>query len=335
MQEMLILCIHSLLLLACFGGQNVLSSAAHFVPVETLNATSGGACPSDAQLTQAKQNLRANIASILDEHVVGTETNPATSCSDLLANSPAGYYWIVPSSASPPTQRYCSTAAARPGACGDSSSWTRVAFLNMSDAGQNCPNAWQTKGSPVRTCGRGKTAESGCISAEYPTPVPYTKVCGRILAYHDGAPDGFNTASTAAVEGAYLDGISLTHGSPRHHIWSFVAALGEVGDFGSQFLCDCSNSGNWPYSVPFVGNNYFCDTANHAGTHNTSQTYYDDPLWDGQGCGLNSTCCQFQNPPWFSASLPEPSTDDLEVRNCGFQYDNYDTLVELIEIYIQ
>jgi len=63
--------------------------------------------------------------------------------------------------------------------------------------------------------------------------------------------------------------------------------------------------------------------------------YSDDPLWDGQGCGATSTCCQFNNPPWFCKQLPHVTTDDTEVRICaGHGYGDIDTPVELVEIYI-
>ncbi len=41
-----------------------------------------------------------------------------------------------------------------------------------------------------------------------------------------------------------------------------------------------------------------------------------DPLWDGAGCGPLNTCCTFNNPPWFYKELPEPTTDDIEMRVC-------------------
>ena len=34
------------------------------------------------------------------------------------------------------------------------------------------------------------------------------------------------------------------------------------------------------------------------------------------GCSGGSSCCQFNNPPWFCKTLPQ-STDDLEIRICN------------------
>ena len=59
------------------------------------------------------------------------------------------------------------------------------------------------------------------------------------------------------------------------------------------------------------------------------------PLWDGGGCGPTGGCCESNNPPWFCKTLPQPTTDDIEVRVCGDEVlSNEDILVELIEIYV-
>ena len=61
-----------------------------------------------------------------------------------------------------------------------------------------------------------------------------------------------------------------------------------------------------------------------------------DSLWDGCGCGAISTCCSFNSPPWFCKQLPQPTTDDIELRLCGDEVlTNEDTPLEVIELYIQ
>lgn len=342
------------------------------IPVPTVNGTSPGACPPEFQLAEVREQLKAVVSSAVEEYrcyansvsacsdvppgcPIGyywistsdsppvktfcdfTALAPITSCSDLPSDSPAKYYWLLPASGPPAVQRYCNPSAlTRPGGCGETDAWTRVGYLNMSDPGQNCPAPWMSRTSPHRTCGIGKSAITSCSSVTFPTSeTTYTKVCGRIVAYHDGLSEGFDL-NIQTIEHPYLDGISLTHGDAgsRQHIWSFVTAAGEVGRFHPLILCDCSNGDSWPYSTPLTGSNYFCDTGNHADSRVDSLNNAD-PLWDGQGCGLNSTCCQFNNPPWFHVSLPEPTSNDLEVRNCQALFYGYDTLVELIEIYIQ
>ena len=65
--------------------------------------------------------------------------------------------------------------------------------------------------------------------------------------------------------------------------------------------------------------------------------YSNDTLWDGQDCnGLERTCCDPPNLPWFCKKLPEPTTDDLEFRICGDESrTNEDVPIDLVELYIQ
>ena len=67
--------------------------------------------------------------------------------------------------------------------CGDSS-WTRVAYLNMTDPSQQCPPSWRLySANGVRACGRPVTTTGGCYSQNYTIQQIYQKVCGRIIGY--------------------------------------------------------------------------------------------------------------------------------------------------------
>ena len=83
----------------------------------------------------------------------------------------------------------------------------------------------------------------------------------------------------------------------------------------------------------FVGNDYFCDTGVDTGLSREA-FYSDDPLWDGAGCGPQSTCCSFNSPPWFYKQLPQTTTDDIEMRVCRIS-SRQDTAIEVVEIYVQ
>ena len=74
----------------------------------------------------------------------------------------------------------------------------------------------------------------------------------------------------------YVDGISLTHGYPRQHIWTFAAGLDEIG---SHPRCPCTNTNfasRASQPPAFVGNDYFCDTASEGRFQNIF--YPDDPV---------------------------------------------------------
>ncbi len=144
----------------------------------------------------------------------------------------------------------------------------------------------------------------------------YSQVCGRVKAYQYGSPDEFgpyNNDRSLTIDNMYVDGVSVMHGwNPRKHVWTFAAGVNEVP---ACVTCSCpcvrSFAGNVP---PYVGNDYFCDT----GSHQLLQAilYTEDPLWNGKGCGSTSSCCQFNSPPWFCKELPQPTTDDIELRVC-------------------
>ena len=52
--------------------------------------------------------------------------------------------------------------------------------------------------------------------------------------------------------------------------------------------------------------------------------------------GLTSTCCSFNTPPWFYKQLPQPTTDDIEMRVCRDEASsNEDVAIESVTIYVQ
>ena len=205
----------------------------------------------------------------------------------------------------------------------------RVAYLDMKDTSQQCPEGFTMRSEPKRTS---ELIDSGCTPIFYPSRnIQYSKVGGRVRAYQYGDTYAFARYSVGygtTIDSNYVSGMSITHGeSPRKHIWTFAAALDET--YSNYNVCPCTKT-DTPYTgrVPlFIGNDYFCDTGSRE--QYEGRYYSEDPLWDGEGCGPTSSCCQFNSPPWFCKELPQPTTDDVEVRVCGT------TPIELIELYVQ
>ncbi len=78
--------------------------------------------------------------------------------------------------------------------CGEGAdTWTQVGHLEMTDSSQSCPSAWDIINTAnVRGCGRRQTLGGSCDSVLYSTRgMQYSKVCGRIIAYQFGRPEGF------------------------------------------------------------------------------------------------------------------------------------------------
>ncbi|XP_065907478.1 uncharacterized protein [Dysidea avara] len=214
--------------------------------------------------------------------------------------------------------------------CG-SGQWRRIAYINIS-AGNECPGGWRAATqSGVSFCRVASDNSYSCSSAHFSTNgTSYQKVCGRARGYQKGAPWGFyGRSGVETIDGVYATGLSLTHGSPRQHIWTFVAGYSEV----DNDACPCAG-GKWP-SPSFVGNNYYCES----GTVNTpivSTYYFSDSLWDGTGCSKQSNCCDNPNQPWFHRQLYQPTQDDIEARICTYgAFNKRSTLIDHFELYIQ
>ena len=275
--------------------------------------------------------------------LLGSIEKPAASCNQIYhQGNSSGEYWIQPTNTSDPFQLFCITSPQNC-SCNSQGGWARVANLDMTDPNQTCPDGFRLVSRtepPLRTCG---TPSRGCISTTFSTRgIEYSRVCGRVVGYQFGHTDAFASyiVRSSTIDDSYVDGISLTHGqSPRQHIWTFASALDEAESLGSRYSCPCIKPEETFTTAipPFVGQDYFCDTENsmYNSDPNTAEFYPDDPLWDGQGCGGTSTCCEFNNPPWFCKQLAAPTTDDIELRLCIDEVVNREgTPFEKVEIYI-
>ena len=219
--------------------------------------------------------------------------------------------------------------------CGGSGGWRRVVYLNMTDPNTNCPLGWRLTSYSKRSCGRLCSSSQSCDSVLFQVSGGnYTSVCGSIRAYQVNQGDyprafyAFHTRQVTTIEGAYVSGVSLTHGSPLQHIWTFAAGYSENSPTSTS-VCPCDAT----YSIsipPFVGGDYFCES----GRNSRLPSYFYDPLWDGQSCGSSSTCCSFNNPPYFTKQLPSPTSDPIEARLCRY-YSNEYTSVEFMELYVK
>ena len=227
------------------------------------------------------------------------------------------------------------TLEAHPYQCGGTYGWRRVVYLDMTDPTTNCPSGWRlVSHDSKRLCGRVNSGSLTCDSVLFPvTGGDYTSVCGSIRAYQYGLIDAFESyhdGEATTIDRAYVSGVSLTHGSPRQHIWTFAAGSSEaVPTWEDACPCDAAIDISIP---PFVGGDYFCESGVNSGTPHGFHP--DDPLWDGSGCTTSSTCCSFNNPPYFTKQLTNPTSDDIEARLCRWE-GSEDSPIEFIELYVK
>ncbi len=319
----------------------------------------GQVCPPEEQLEMARAEIAEDVLNIvrndiLDGHCPGqVQENPASSClevSQCNPQLPSEHYWITSSNGTA-VRVYCDMT--RECSCSSASvgGWSRVAYLNMTDPTHQCPPAWREITTPVRTCGRTNETVSnsddtvgsgGCSSVSFSTcNIPFSHICGRIIGYQLGHPDAFASYTNSLhtrIEDPYVDGVVVTRGTEKEHVWTFAGALTEQDSNSqySRYVCPCTNSQS-TQSIPlFLGQDYFCETGITGGWTNGLFYPDGDPLWDGEGCGSGSTCCELNGPPYFCKSVAEPTTDDIEVRICANQaLSDEDTPIELIEIFVQ
>ena len=285
------------------------------------------------QLKEEMASLKAAIdkrdriiqGSLCFNHTGEIQMCAGNSCRGILEEKPdrpSGYYWLKACETCESFQVFCDFSLNLEGSRG----WMQVADLDMTDSTQQCPRQFRLIISPRRVCGK-TTGGSGCDATYYETHnLQYNKVAGRATGYQQKSADGFvryDFCPNCTINKPYVDGISITHGYPRDHIWTYA---------GSVYVnaCPCSIDARQGQSKPsFVGSDYYCETA----------SVTTDRLWDGEGCtGREFPCCQRvrERSGWFIKELNAPSTNDIEVRICtDEERSNEDIWVERFELYIQ
>ena len=257
------------------------------------------------------------------------------SCSDVLTQYPdaiSGYYNITLNNGSIASV-YCDMEGDN---CDGEGGWMRVANINMTLSDATCPDGLTLRNiNGLRGCGQGDDHYynyyyyyDSCASTIFPLhQYNYTEVCGQVRGYRYGHPTAFYGVINYGedIDDQYVAGVSITYDSnPRKHIWTYAGGYREYGYY--FYDCPCNNGSI--YSSPsFVGDNYYCESA--PGFIDTS-----DILWDGQQCnGLESPCCTAPNMPWFTTTLNDTTTSDIEVRLCSSDYGA--TPVDIIQLYVK
>ena len=295
----------------------------YFEQLHEVNATLG------AKLDQLKDSARLIYQQVANLGIF------ILSCNAASQQFSSGYYWTWASNGYA-VRVYCDMTRS----CGNiTGGWTRVAELNMTNSSHQCPSGLTLRtesDSNIRACVTASTV--GCVSIPIDIPYSYSRVCGRVIAYQVGATNAFHHPGSASdtIDDIYVDGISLTHGNPRQHIWTFAAGLRESMAMNAESTCPCTGNDGAIPPPRFVGSDYFCEAALQDHTPTLPTLYSDDPLWDGDGCTAPNPCCSFNSPPWFYKQLPQPTTDNIEMRVCKNEdATNEDVAIEFAEIYVQ
>ena len=261
-----------------------------------------------------------------------TSYKPAKSCREIFRcnpSSPSGYYWLK-SDTTECREVFCDMETTH---CNIKGGWMRVVYFNMSEPGASCPASLRQINTPAKLCGR-RTAP-GCSSVTYPVDgIHYSKVCGQARGYQYFTPDAFQSP-TNDINSYYVDGVSITYGNPRHHLWTYASGLSDDYNYGGVYNCPCAKYPG-PNPPAFVGLDYYCESGITGRYQDNQRITFEDPLWDGDGCGPGNTCCAQAGMPWFCRTLPHEVSEDIEMRICGDEVTaNEEIYVELVEVYVQ
>jgi len=259
-----------------------------------------------------------------------SKANPASSCNEIYQRNPISrenvdWYWIKTNEG-----KFNVTCNMKLKCGGIEGGWMQVVDINM-NRDKNCPGTWRKITTPRRLC-LGSSA-AGCASAYfYVKGVSYEHICGQAEGYQKGTPDAY-TPSSQSIDGIYVDGISITLGSPRKHVWTYAAGANDDYNHNGKYNCPCATHPG-PSPPAFVGNNYYCESG--AVIADSSTFYLSDPLWDGSGCTVGNSCCAQIGMPWFYRKLPVCVAEDFEVRICkDSSHSDEDVAIEKLELYVK
>ena len=240
-----------------------------------------------------------------------------------------GWYWVRDPTTDCAKKMYLYPNGHR--TCGEGV-WMRIGFFNMAQTLSQCPAPLQMFVEDGRKyCRR---ASLGCTSVYFDSlHQQYSEVCGMVEAYQYGHTDAFAPSSTS-IDGTHLDGISITHKSPRQHLWSYVVGNEAVPTSQSNSNCPCTAQGTSATVPSFIGSDYYCSSGNDG----VGGPPYPSPLWrtNGPSCVSGSTCCDNPDQPWFKKKLTQPTNEDVEMRWCAANLPtNEATATTRVELYIR
>ena len=231
------------------------------------------------QGTIDKEDLRNIVRSLIREEEnsrSGTCTkgqsrsNPAPSCRSVLdcnPNARSQNYWIETakegSNVSVPRIVYCHMEEDKCGVRGV----MRVVNIDMTNPEETCPSPLTLyTANRKRFCGSTNSSGQICSSVTFPTfNYQYSYVCGRAVGFSYHHPCAFYFSRpgyswSQTMDGAYVSGLSITHGTPggRTHIWTYAGGYQEARSHA--YNCPCAKSPGAPPPA-FVGVNHFCKSA--------------------------------------------------------------------------
>lgn len=187
----------------------------------------------------------------------------------------------------------------------DGGGWHLV--RKLAPARDGCPKPWVYAAAPAGCAVAKPICGDNAASVEFDPGIEYREVGGLVRGVQYKSTDAFaSSRSSASIDQAYVDGVSITVGTPRRHVWTFASGLFAARK--AKNACPCRGGAKPP---AFVGRAWTCDSGNFD-SYYRSVWYTAKSLWDADseapGCGHPA------RPGWFQATLPAATTRPIEVR---------------------
>ena len=209
--------------------------------------------PGSVTFTEEDLNrVRDNVTSRINESIIAELLDTIQTLNQTLTDRLLRLESHVPQTAKPTNKSItlCNITSAN---------WRRIAYFDTTQ-GDSCPTGLCTVTNTATNqtaCGR-TGSSGGCNNLTFPSMGNYSKVCGNVRGYQHGYAPGFYYYihnSQRTIDSIYTAGISITQGSPRQHLWTYVAGLAE-SSYAATYACPCAGSDyNQNWIPPFVGNN--------------------------------------------------------------------------------
>ncbi|XP_065180697.1 uncharacterized protein LOC135811393 [Sycon ciliatum] len=252
-----------------------------------------------------------------------------TSCKDLQSarrnvSLPSGLYKIVSSQGSI-IEVYCDMERYWGG-------WTRIAYMNPAEQ-RRCAGAMHFQDLQVPVCRRPVTVSQGCSMATYPSMVgDYREVMGFVTGYRMASMDAFAHRSTIPLRSYYVDGVSITYGSPMQHLWTYAASFDD--HVHPIYHCPCSARPG-QQAPAFVGDHYYC--ADRGNVYRKWSFTAADHAWSNTSeCGSGSSCCDSPDMPWFHRQLDTKTSEKIQIRVCSDQAASHeDVAIDEATIFVK
>lgn len=133
-----------------------------------------------------------------------------------------------------------------------------------------------------------------------------------------------------------MDGLAITAGSPRRHLYTLAQGTSEVFGDSVNASCPCDDGIDPP---AFVGADYRCEEPQEsAEPGNTNNRYFDlgDPLFDGLGIEDESCMGAPESRSGDFVRSVAPSADAIELRLMHTEdSNNEDTAITFLEIWVR